>query len=262
MPNSGYPLDAYLVMDNNAIVNLCEFYCDVHKNKPFPAMISATCDDMTTLFNTLRRLASGNKIYTSSGVMDEFKPEQGVIANYYGFSRTQCDCLKNHIHQEIEALEIDFSKIPVLRSMRQAPSKFGSGLSRISDQDLSLVILALKLVSQFRQRVYILTDEEDLRSFVSWMKTKPEVKALCLSPEQIQALHSFIYIDSAHRSCAFSTEQVYQFLSFLSIKQLERQNLMGTTKGELITQTYKELFDAIKASSEIKRQNVPRSATA
>ena len=43
MPGTGYPLEAYLIIDNNAIVALCEFYCDMHKHLPFPDMVNGVC---------------------------------------------------------------------------------------------------------------------------------------------------------------------------------------------------------------------------
>ena len=85
----GYPLEAFLVIDNNAIVSLCEFYCDSFKGRSFPEIIQLTCNEVSVVFDTLRRFALGNKVYTTDCVLAEFKPEFGVIRNYAGFSQRQ-----------------------------------------------------------------------------------------------------------------------------------------------------------------------------
>lgn len=255
MPNMGYPLDAYLVIDNNAVVGLCEFFCDTYKNLPFEKMVQSACQDVTTVFDKLRKYALGNKIFTTGCVQEEFKPERSVISSYPGFIQKYCERLKAHIHHEIEAVEVNMAFIARLRGMANAPTRFGSGLCRLSDQDLSLVILSLGIAGKFNQRVYILTDEEDLRSFVSWMRSRPEVKIMCDCPQNIQALHSLIYLDSAHRHCSFPTDMIFQLFSFLMLGQSSRNLLFGTTKGEMITNTLRVIYDAINASKDAKQQH-------
>jgi hypothetical protein len=254
MPGTGYPLDAYLIIDNNAIVALCEFYCDMHKHLPFPDMVNGVCQEISNVITALRHFALGEKIFTTKCVQAEFKPERGVIASYNGFDQAQCNGLKSHIHNEIEALDVNMGIIPTLRSMQHAPSKFGSNLSRLSDEDLSLVILALGIANHRNERVYILTDEEDLRSFISWMKSRPEVMKICAHPRRVEGLHSMSYINSAHLQCSFSTEYIYRLFSYLSLNQMNRTMLQGTTKGGLISNTYQRVYEEISASGRIKQR--------
>ncbi|MGE5221436.1 MAG: hypothetical protein ACM3PY_03305 [Omnitrophica WOR_2 bacterium] len=256
MPNMGYPLDAYLVIDNNAVVALCEFFCDAYKSLPFEKMVQSACQEVTKVFDKLRKYALGNKIFTTGCVQQEFKPERGVISGYPGYIQKHCERLKAHVYHEIEVLEVNMSYIAKLRGMASTPKRFGSGLCRLSDQDLSLVLLALGITAKFNQRVYILTDEEDLRSFVSWMKFRSEIKTICAYPQNIEALHSLIYLDSAHRNCTFPTDMIYKLFSYLLMGQAGRNMLFGTTKGEMITYTLRVIYDSIGASSEAKQQHV------
>ena len=253
MPGSGYPLEAYLIIDNNVIVALCEFYCDMHKHLPFPDMVNAVCQEISNVITALRRFALGENIFTTKCVQAEFKPEYGVISGYNGFDQNHCNGLKSHVGGEIEALDVNMGAISKLRSMEHAPSRFGDGLSRISNEDLSLVILALGIANKFDERVYILTDEEDLRSFVSWMRCRPEAKQICAHPYQVEGLHSMSYINSAHLQCSFSTEFIYRLFGYLSLNQLNRTMLRGTKKGELITTTYRKVYEEISASTAIKQ---------
>lgn len=252
MPVTGYPLDAYLVIDNNALVSLCEYFCETNKHLPFEEMVRSVCQEVTGVLDKLRGYAVGNKLFTTGCVQQEFKPECGAIADYPGYAPKHCESLKAHIHREIEILDINMSFIARLRSMGSAPSRFGAGLCRLSDQDLSLVVLALGLAGKFNRRVYILTDEEDLRSFVSWMRARPEVKAICANPLQVEAIHSLTYLDNVHRCCAFTTLFIFQLLAFQLMRHLRRTMLQGTTKGEMITQTFQEMSDAVRASGKIK----------
>lgn len=253
MANNGIPLDAFLIVDNNAVVNLCNYYCDLHKDLPFTQMIRSSCEGVSSIFNGLRRFSIDNKIITTKCVQDEFKPERGTISRYPGFDIKQCNCLKNHIQQEIEAMDINMRAIARLRGMDQTPSRLGKNLDRLSDQDLSLVILALGICRNVGQRVYILTDEEDLRYFTSWMKTRPEVMEICASSYLVDGLHSMMYLDYIHRQCTFPTSFIQELFSFLLKEQLTRSMLYGTKKGEMITQTANNLYQLIQESSSIKQ---------
>ena len=78
---------------------------------------------------------------------------------------------------------------------------------------------------------------------------------MCGCPNQVEAIHSLIYMDSAHRYCTFPTDYIFGIFSYLSMNQMSRAMLFGTKKGEMITQTYREIYDAINASKEAKRQH-------
>lgn len=256
MPDSSFPLDAYLVIDNNAIVGLSEFFCDAHKILTFPDMIQASCQDVTNAFNALRRFALGSKVFTTKCVCDEFKPEHSSIAERWDYDGRHCENFKIHVKAEVEAVDINMKAIEKLRCMGNAPRKFGERLSRLTDEDLSLVILALGIINEVNHRVYILTDEEDLRSFISWMKPKPEAISICANTHLLEGLHSMIYMDSAHRQCAFTTIQIYEMFVHHQQQQLKRMVLAGTTKLEMIEITYEEIRQAIRESGQIKIQNM------
>lgn len=256
MPDAGYPLDAYLIIDNNAVVGLCDFYCDMYKELGFPEMVQAAIEEMAKTFASLRRFAIGGKIFTTNCVLDEFKPENSCIAERRDFEKQGCELFQSAIKKEIEALDINMAAIQKLRAMSQAPGKFGTHLSRLSDADLSLVILALGIINEKQCRVYILTDEEDLRNFISWAKSRPEVKAMCASSQLLEGLHSMIYIDSAHRQCAFTTNQVYDMFVHCQQRQLKRMVLAGTTKLEMIEITYRDIKESIRISGQMKIDNL------
>ena len=261
MPDSGFPLDAYVVIDNNAIVGLCEFFCDKHKKSPFPDMIQASCIDVTNAFTALRRFALGGKVFTTKCICDEFKPEHNpIITEHRDYDRLHCENFKTHVKSEIEAVDINMKAIEKLRCMGSAPRKFGERLSRLTDEDLSLVILALGIINEKKSRVYVLTDEEDLRSFISWMKPRPDAKSICADVRLLEGLHSMIYIDSAHRECAFTTVQVYEMFVHHQQQQLKRMALAGTTKLEMVEITYEEIKQAIRESGQIKIRNMEGAA--
>lgn len=251
---SGYPLEAVLIIDNNVLVSLCEFYCDENKSLNFNKLVAKTCEDISSDFYILKRFAHNELIYTTPLVHDEFKPERGIIATFPGYSEEQCCYLKEHVKGEVEVLDIKSGSIDILRNFEHTPRRFGENLTRISNPDLSLAILALGLARKINSRVYVLTDEEDLRFFISWMRTRPEAKRLCPNVHLIESLHSIAYFDSVHRECFFTTEYILQRQNHLLIRHLSREMLKGTSKGQMIAQTMKSQYDSIQKSGEFKRQ--------
>jgi hypothetical protein len=167
--------------------------------------------------------------------------------------------LKDRVQAEVEALTVNPVAIQRLRSLPQTPKKLGESLSRLSDPDLSLAVLALGIAGKLNQRVYVLTDEEDLRVLISWMKSRAEVQAQYQHAEKIEGLHSMAYIDSAHRRCSFTTTQVTLMMSFLMMQQMKRSMLFGTTKGEMINTTFRTLYDAVRESGKIKEAHLAGS---
>lgn len=254
MPNVGFPLDAYVIFDNNAIVGICEFCCSAYKDRPFSETVAVACHDIEEFLNAVKRFSIQNKVFTTPCIMEEFKPENGELANYRGFHKCHCDVLKANIRNQFDCLDINMRSIDRIRQMAQTPKRFGENLSGISDQDLSLLILALGIAGKLNERVYILTDEEKLRGFTSWGKTRPEIREVCDHPEKVEALHSMAYLDSVHRHCAITTDQIYKMFSYRSLQQMTRTMLSGTSMGEMITETYSGIYQMINDSSKIKRE--------
>ncbi len=260
MTDLSLPLDAYVVIDNNAIVGLCDFHCDRHKELPFQDMIKNACTDIASAFDGLRRFALDDRIFTTACVHEEFKPENSDLSKRRDYDKIHCEALKTAVKGQVEPLDINMEAIQRLRKMSGAPKKLGDELSRLSDPDLSLVILALGIINEKKKRVYVLTDEEDLRLFISWAKTKPEIKEICPSSQLLEGLHSMIYMDSAHRHCAFATVQIYEMFAHYQQSQLKRMALAGTTKFGMIEVTYQQIKEAIRASGKIKQENLAGAA--
>ena len=252
MPNAGFPLDAYVIIDNNAIIGISEFCCSAYRGQSFCDAVPLACKDIEDLFNSIRRFALNQKVFTTPCIRDEYKPELGDLSKHRGFQRIHCEQLKTHVLSQIEVVDVNMRTIDRLRGMPGIPRRLGVNLRALSDQDLSLVLLALGLAHNFNSRVYILVDEEDLRYFVSWMKTQRDIKTLCANPDKVEALHSMTYLDSVHRNCAITSQKMTSMFAFQSLNQMNRTMLGGTTKGEMITNTYRQIYQSIAESSAIK----------
>lgn len=252
MPNAGFPLDAYVIIDNNAIVGISEFCCSAYQANDFSDAVPLACKDIEEIFNAIRRFAIGQKVFTTPCVRDEFKPEKGDLSKYRGFQQCYCDQLKKHTFSQIEVLDVNMKAINTLRGMQHIPGRLRENLGALSDQDLSLVILALGIAHKFNERVYILVDEEDLRYYVSWIRTNREIKDICANPLRVEALHSMTYLDSVHRNCAITSQRMNAMFGFQSYKQMKRTFLNGTSKGEMITNTYDLIYQSIMESNKIK----------
>jgi len=84
------------------------------------------------------------------------------------------------------------------------------------------------------------------------MKSKKEIKEICANPHEVEALHSMTYLDSVHRNCAITSQRMNAMFGFQSLKQMNRTMLGGTTKGEMITNTYRQIYQSIMESNAIK----------
>jgi hypothetical protein len=252
MPNPGFPLDAYIVIDTNAIVGISEYCCSKYTGLVISELIENTSIEIDQMFSAIKRFAIKNRVFTTDCVLEEYKPENGYLKSYEGLQKCHCDHLKGKIQDHIEALKINMNSINLIRQMDKKPSRFGENLSGLSDPDLSLLVLALGIAKNFNERVYIISDEEKLRAFTSWSKSKSEIKELCPCSEKIEALHSMVYLDSVHRHCAITSQQINEIYNFYTLQQLKRKFLNQTTMGEMITDTYERIYHLINESSKIK----------
>src|SRR5271157_3581675 len=107
MSNAGYPLDAYVIVDNNAIVGISEFCCSAYQAQNFSDAVPLACKDIEEIFNAIRRFALGQKVYTTPYIRDEFKPENGDLSKHRGFQQCHCENLKAHVLSQIEALDVN-----------------------------------------------------------------------------------------------------------------------------------------------------------
>jgi len=161
-----------------------------------------------------------------------------------------CKALQQHVHGLLSCVMVEEKNAIMLRNLPQAPRKL-VGPDGLSAEDFSLVLLALDLTEN-GSPVYVLTNDQDLLSFISWMRARREVRNLWGGSLLLQGLLSLTYLEFLHRDCSVQTDQMKDLIKFALIEHYTREDLISTRKGKHITQKLLEINDSLIASIEIK----------
>lgn len=233
MASTTVPLHAHLVVDNCVLVMLHEYYCDRNSRRcPLPQLIRAIEQWMTDQLGLLRGLAPDGQLHSTDRVADEFLPGAGRLAQVRGIGPSECRRLAGRVRALLHCSSVGTNDISVLRGLPAAPQKL-VGPRGLSDADLSLVVAALQLTAQGNP-VYVLTNDQDLLSFISWLRPNREARQRWADIGELQGLHGLTYLDLVHRSCRISTDQMQDLVLFCLAEHYSRTDIAGTNKGNSI----------------------------
>lgn len=251
MAGSGISLQAYLVIDNCVLVMLHEYFCERQGRRHPPArLIPAIAQWMSGQLDLLQQFALDGQVYCTDCVADEFYPGAGRLSQVRGIGPRECRALAGDICALLHQASVGSHEIGFLRNLPAAPRKL-VGPSGLSDNDLSLVALGLQLTTHGNP-VYVLTNDQDLLSFVSWLRSKPEARQRWGNVGSLQGLQSLTYFELIHRDCKIQTEQMEDLLNFHMIEHFNRAELAGTTKGNSILLQLIEARNSLTQSVRIK----------
>jgi hypothetical protein len=104
----------------------------------------------------------------------------------------------------------------------------------------------------FGNPVYVLTNDQDLLSFISWLRSRPEARGRWPNVGVMQGLQSLTYLELIHRDCKIQTEQMEDLLNFYMVDHYNRAELAGTTKGNSILLQLLEARNSLTQSVRIK----------
>lgn len=246
------PLDAYLVVDNSFLVMLTEFFCETQaQGLPGSEVIPALSNSICKQLHTITGLAPDGNIYCSERVLREYKPWNGRLStmSYVPFAEKQK--LAQHVAVQFEVVAVKDVDIQILRHQPDAPRRLvGSG--GLSNEDLSLVAVGVQLCS--KGVTYVLSNDQDLLEFISWLRRKPEARELWSTIDRLQALHCLTYLELVHRSCRLSTSVIRDLITFALREHYSRTELSGTTKGTNIFEGLLRVQDSLMQSVAIKMQ--------
>lgn len=160
-------LRASLVVDNNLLVNLSEFFCE---RRAQGIRARAFCEKyqawILEIISTVQQFTPNGCIYCTQCVADEFNPHAGRLNNQIanGLGHNDREQLGSYVRSLLQCVKSKQVVVDMLKTLPQAPRRL-IGPGGLSDQDLSLLGLALDLAADNRQfvdgspRVYILTSD-------------------------------------------------------------------------------------------------------
>lgn len=249
---SGLPLEATLIIDNCVLVTLHEYYCEEQRYLPPRDLVVAVSAAVGMKLDLMRACAPDGALNSTDRVVGEFRPGSGSLGKILGSNSSELKTIRSNVDQRLQVHQTDESVVRALRSLPGAPPKLGSRLDRLSDQDLSLVALALRLSSG--QRTYILTNDHDLLDLVWWLRGCPQASDFGPKPKAVWGMHGLLYIEAIHRSCKIPSDEMEHLVSFCLLEELKRERLAGTSKGASIYQTMEEVWASFNKSKRAKQR--------
>jgi hypothetical protein len=251
MSTSGVSLQAYLVVDNCVLVMLQEYCCERHMRRlPAAKLIPTICQWIADQLDTLKQFTPDNRVHCTDCVAGEFNPRAGRLSQLHGVGHREYTTLTNHVCSLLHQTTVDPRNVAHLRNLPAAPRKL-VGPTGLSDRDLSLVVLALQLTAH-GEPVYVLTNDQDLLSFITWLRPKPEVRNQWRDVRLLQGLQSLTYLELIHRDCRIHTEQMKDLLLFALSEHYAREDMAGTEKGRYIFRQLLEINTSMIQSIRIK----------
>lgn len=251
MSAPGITLQAHLVIDNCVLVMFHEYFCERQGRKyPPTRLIPAITQWMSEQLGLLQRFALDGQVHCTDCVAGEFYPGAGRLSQVGGIGPRDCRALAGNICALLHQASIGSHEISLLRSLPTAPRKL-VGPGGLSDNDLSLVALGLQL-TMHGNPVYVLSNDQDLLSFIAWLRSRPEARSRWANVGAMQGLQSLTYLELIHRDCKIQTEQMRDLFNFYMFEHYRRKELVGTAKGESIFLQLLQIDDSLAKSVEIK----------
>jgi hypothetical protein len=251
MSASRIPLQAHLVVDNCVLVMFNEYFCERRATRlGAMRLIPALTQWMADQLDILKQFTPDGLVHCTDCVADEFHPGAGRLSRVRGIGRPECRALTNRVRSNLHQTRVGTHDVAFLRGLPAAPRKL-VGPSGLSDNDLSLVVLGLHLTAR-NSPVYVLTNDQDLLSFITWLRPKPEVRQRWGNARLLQGLQSLTYLELIHRDCRIQTDQMEDLINFYMIEHYNRKELAGTIKGRSIFQQLLEVHNSLTKSVRIK----------
>lgn len=257
MPVKELTEKTYLVMDNSVLSMLTEWYCGEARGLGSDALLNEVQRWLLEQIAMLQSFAVDNLLHTSTAVSEEYKPwhEDGSLRKR-GVESRKIQMMASAIRGRFAVQSVDAGNLTALRTL---PGVNTNLAKKLTDQDLSLIRVALALTI-FGQKVYILTNDQDLLQFISWVRTQVTLRSPTVNPLLLEGLSGLTFIDLVHRECSISSDQMLKMIGFVINDTNERMRLkdpmaLGEEKGtKIITNATKMLSSAFLESMKIKMQ--------
>lgn len=254
MPGAVEHLQAYLILDNSFLVMLTDCFCTRFAARCNQNHLALEIEQwMDLIFGIVRRFAVDGNLHCSVGVANEYIPHAGKMGNLRGIQRYDLNHLQSHVRACIRQVPVENPAILFLRTLPAAPRQL-IGPSGLSDNDLSLVRLALDM-TQKGSPVFILSNDQSLLDFISWVRIQKQCFQVPLTPNLLQGWRSLTYLELVHRSCNIPSDLMKELIENALIDHFNRIEIAGTQKGRAILQQLMEVHGNFNQSVVIKNQS-------
>lgn len=255
MPVKEITEKTHLVMDNSVLSMLTEWYSREHRGLPHANLLDQTHKWLHEQIDLFQSYTVDGVLHTSTVVSAEYKPwVDGCELRQRGNEIPKIQAMAKSVCGKFKTHEVDTSHTTVLRTLPAVNPRL---VQKLSDQDLSLVHLGLDLSSSGK-KVYILTNDQDLLSYVSWARTQRSLKKEAVSPDKLEGLAGITFMDLIHRGCKISSDQMMKMVGYVitdTNERMLRNDIMalGKEKGtRIITNATKMMSTTLLESIKLK----------
>lgn len=258
MPITTLTEKTYLVIDNCVLSMLTDCYCDGRRDLSGSPLLRETQQWMLEQLRILSTFTVENLLHTTQSVSMEYQPQNGVLGTRR-VALQHINVLANQIRGQFGIIGVTPDKIQYLRVLPNAPKRLINQASGLSDADLSLIHLGLYL-TQHRHKVIILSNDQDLLQFSTWVRTQKTLQKDSIEPLLVEGMSCLAYLDLIHRSCQISTDQMSQFITYMikdTGRRMAENNPMALNpqKGMRILEQIAAIHEAFSQSAQVKIQN-------
>lgn len=264
MPISKIDQPSHVIVDNSVLTMLTECHCAEHVGKPAAELLAQTQTWLHEQLTILQTTAIENQLHTTELVSAEYKPERGYLGTR-GLPLPSINAMGHSVKDRFKAIATDANSVQALRVLPGASKRLVHPTTGLSNCDLSLVHLGLKLSEQGLP-VIILSNDQDLIDFVTWIRTQKSLRVDPVNPQLIESETGLGYLELVHRGCKITSQQMNQIINFViknTVSRMEQKadgTQLNPQKAMRIIQKATDINSLFAQSMQIKLQN--RSAPA
>lgn len=251
--------NAHVIVDANFIISAAEFQAqNAFRQHPAARAFGVAMADLECFLGCMCHGTADGRLHTSQEVLDEFLPHKGRLGTLCRNDRGHYEAARQCIKRCVRVEPVSQSAIGDVLLVPNLPRKLIGQPGRprspteVSDQDLSLVALALDRSRQF-QLVLIVTGDQGLMTLVSHIRKQT---AWCVAgqevyPRRVQALHGLHYAENIHRNCGLTSEIFKAFLGFCFANDWNRREHIEPGKCRAVGE---QLWEVMESFVESYRQ--------
>ncbi|WKZ40022.1 MAG: hypothetical protein QY328_17325 [Anaerolineales bacterium] len=222
-------------------------------------LLSQTQAWLEEKLSKLRTTAIESHLHTTDLVSAEYKPENGYLGTR-GLPRTVIQAMAQSVKSQFKITTIDITTVSGFRTLPGANRRLVRPNDGLSNNDLSLVQLGLEM-TKLGASVVILSNDQDLIDFTSWIKTQASLRTNGQDPRLLEIETGLGYLELIHRSCLIPSDQMNQMINFVikntfsRMQQLPDGTQLNHQKAMKIIQQATQVNSLFGKAVEIKAQN-------
>jgi len=242
-------------MDNSVLSMMTEWYCQENRGLAGSNLLDQTHNWLQQQVELFQSYTVDGMLHTSALVSAEYRPwHESCELRKRGVEIPKIQAMANGICSRFHTHEV---AAPHIQPLRTLPAINPSLVKKLTDQDLSLVNVGLTLCCS-GQKVFILTNDQDLLLYISWARTQRSLRTEKSNPQLIEGLSGLTYMDLIHRGCKITSAQMMKMIGYVineTNERMQRNDPMALSKEKgtkILTDATRMLSSTLLESIQLK----------